>query len=78
MPVAVWPARIPDIHPIEHLGDKLKKRVRASDTAPTRLEKLRTAVNEEYYRRPDDFSKKLIYSIKRRMAFMVYPPDWGS
>ena len=71
VPVMAWPARSPDLNPIEHLWDELKKRVRSRNTAPTRLGEIQIAIHEEWDRIPQDFIKKLISSMKRRMQAVI-------
>lgn len=71
VPVMAWPARSPDLNPIEHLWDELKKRVRGRNAAPTSLRELQTAIKEEWDRVPQDFVKKLISSMKHRMEAVI-------
>ena len=71
VPVMAWPARSPDLNPIEHLWDELKKRVRSRNTVPRSLGEIKTAINEEWDRIPQDFIKKLISSMKRRMQAVI-------
>ncbi|XP_045534569.1 uncharacterized protein LOC106711574 [Papilio machaon] len=54
IPVMHWPARSPDLNPIEHLWDDLKRRVRARDPAPTTLQELQDAVLEEWEQIPQE------------------------
>jgi transposase len=49
-----WPARSPDLNPIEHLWDDLKRRVRARDSAPTTLQELQDAALEKWDRIPQE------------------------
>jgi hypothetical protein len=51
-----WPARSPDLSPIEHLWDELKRRVRAKIPAPTSLHDLRIAIEKEWNAIPQDFT----------------------
>lgn len=69
--VMQWPARSPDLNPIEHIWDTLKQKVRARDPAPTTLEDLETAIREEWDRIPQESIKILIRSLKRRMQAVI-------
>lgn len=66
-----WPARSPDLNPIEHLWDSLKQKVRARDPAPTTLGDLQLAIKEEWDRIPQDVIKVLIKSMNRRMQAVI-------
>ena len=43
-----WPARSPDINPIEHAWDLLQAAVSARPVQPASLQELRTALMEEW------------------------------
>ncbi|UYV83818.1 hypothetical protein LAZ67_X000291 [Cordylochernes scorpioides] len=43
-----WPARSPDLNPIEHVWDALGRRIRARHPSPRTLVELRTALLEEW------------------------------
>ncbi|CAB3261712.1 unnamed protein product [Arctia plantaginis] len=66
-----WPARSPDLNPIEHLWDELKRRVRARVPAPTRLPELRIAIEEEWNTIPQDFIVRLVRSMNTRMLAVI-------
>lgn len=66
-----WPARSPDLNPIEHVWDELKRRVRARSPAPTRLQELQLAIEEEWNAIPQDFMVKLIRSMKNRLRAVI-------
>lgn len=71
VPVMAWPARSPDLNPIEHLWDELKKRIRARNVAPTNVTELQTALKEEWDSIPQEFVVSLIGSMKRRMEAVI-------
>ena len=66
-----WPDRSPDLNPIEHVWDELKRRVRARSPAPTRLQELQLAIEEEWNAIPQDFMVKLIRSMKNRLRAVI-------
>lgn len=66
-----WPARSPDMNPIEHLWDELKRRVRARVPAPSRLPELRMAMEEEWNAIPQDFIVRLVRSMNSRMLAVI-------
>lgn len=67
IPVMQWPARSPDLNPIEHLWDELKRRVRERDPAPATLQDLQNAAIEEWRSIPQEVIVPLIPSMKDRM-----------
>lgn len=66
-----WPALSPDLNPIEHLWDELKRKVRARNPAPTSIGELKTALEEEWERLPQELVKKLIRSMKNRLRSVI-------
>jgi transposase len=44
----IWPARNPDLNPIEHVWDMVGRRVKARTPAPANLRDLRAAVIQEW------------------------------
>lgn len=69
--VMPWPANSPDLNPIEHLWDQIKRKVRARDPVPGTLQQLETAIAEEWQRTPQEDIKKLIRSLNRRMQAVI-------
>lgn len=67
IPVMDWPARSPDLNPIEHIWDELKRRVRARNPVPETLRELKTAVEEVWAEIPQEFVSNLIRSMRNRM-----------
>lgn len=62
-----WPAMSPDLNPIEHMWDCLKRRVRKRDPVPANIEDLKTALLEEWDAIPQDYIRSLIRSMRRRL-----------
>lgn len=66
-----WPARSPDLNPIEHVWDHLKRRVRGRKPRPTSIEELKTAVLEEWEAIPQENIKNLILSMQNRVEEVI-------
>lgn len=63
-----WPAKSPDLNPIEHLWDHLGRQVRARDPPVQNLQELTAALHEEWRRIPMIRIRRLIQSMRRRVA----------
>lgn len=61
-----WPARSPDLNPIEHAWDMLGRRVRQRQQVPDNVQSLRDALIEEWMNIPQDSLRTLIQSMPRR------------
>ncbi|UYV72410.1 Transposase [Cordylochernes scorpioides] len=68
-----WPARSPDLNPIEHVWDALGRRIGARHPSPRTLVELRTALLEEWGLLPLDLLQSLVKSMRAR-----YSPQKGS
>ena len=66
-----WPARSPDLNPIEHLWDRLGRRVRDRNPAPVTLRDLRAALLEEWDNIEQRDIRALIETMTQRMAAVV-------
>lgn len=66
-----WPACSPDLNPIEHFWDELKRRIRRRPVVPETLPDLRFALQEEYASIPQDRILKLIHSMPGRMRCVI-------
>lgn len=62
-----WPARSPDMNPIEHLWDIIKRRIRRRSPPPTNVEQLKTMLFEEWDSVSQDDIQRLIHSMPRRI-----------
>lgn len=65
------PARSPDLNPIEHTWDSLKRRVRAHDPAPRTLRDLKDVIVQEWNNIPQAEHCNLIYSLPRRLQDVI-------
>ncbi len=66
-----WPAKSPDLNPIENLWDFLKRMVQKRITAQSRLADLRRILQEEWRRIPVPYLRKLAYSMRRRLRACI-------
>ncbi|GFX88265.1 transposable element Tcb2 transposase [Trichonephila clavipes] len=61
-----WPARSPDLNPIEHVLDFLGRRLAARTLPPVTIRELRLALQDEWAAMPQQLIGTLILSIGRR------------
>ena len=73
IPLLPWPAKSPDLNPIEHLWDELERRLRARPALPTNLQELRAALEEEWLAIPQERISRLIYSMRSRCEAVIVP-----
>ena len=66
-----WPARSPDLNPIEHAGEMLQRAVSARPVQPTTVPQLRTALLEEWARLPQQQLRGLLSSMQRRCQAVI-------
>lgn len=62
-----WPARSPDLNPIEHLWDEMGRRVRQRDPPVSSLTELANALREVWEAIPQTVIQTLIRSMPRRL-----------
>ncbi|GFV67897.1 transposable element Tc3 transposase [Trichonephila clavipes] len=61
-----WPARSPDLNPIENVGDFLGRRLTARTSPPVTIRELRLALQDEWAAMPQQLIDTLILSMGRR------------
>ncbi|CAK1601121.1 unnamed protein product [Parnassius mnemosyne] len=71
IPVMQWPANSPDMNPIEHVWDLLKRRVKSRMPPPNNLNELGNALLEEWERLPQEIIDNIICSMPRRMETVI-------
>lgn len=71
IPTMDWPALSPDLNPIEHVWDYLKRQVRKREPAPSNVTELKAALQEVWDVIPQELHKKLIRSMKNRLDAVI-------
>jgi len=66
-----WPAKSPDLNPIEHLWQQLKAKLQQYDTPPTGVHELWERVAKEWTEIPPETCQKLIESMPRRIQAVL-------
>lgn len=74
--VMPWPAQSPDINPIEHLWEHLKRQLAAYEEPPKGITELWERVEKEWNAIPKEVCQKLIESMPRRVE-AVYKAKGG-
>lgn len=69
--VLEWPSCSPDLNPIEHLWDMIKRTIRARQNNPGNAEQLIQAVLEEWGNLPQEEINNLIESMPRRIRACI-------
>lgn len=66
-----WPARSPDLNPIEHVWDKLGRQIKLRNPAPANVRELKSALLDEWNHMPQSFIDDLIKSMPRRIQAVL-------
>ena len=66
-----WPAQSPDLNPIEHLWEHLKRRLQQYDNPPKGVHELWDRVAEEWNEIPPEVCQTLIESMPRRIEAVI-------
>lgn len=67
-----WPAYSPDMSPIEHVWDVLKRNVYARIHPPSTVAELRNALLEEWHNLPQHVITSKVLSMRRRCQALVH------
>ncbi|GFS63122.1 transposable element Tcb2 transposase [Trichonephila clavipes] len=70
-----WPARSPDLNPIEHVLDFLGRRLAARTFPPVTIRELRLVLQGEWAAMPQQLIDTLILSMGRRCETCLEEPD---
>ena len=70
-----WPARSPDLNPIEHAWDMLQRRISARDCQPRTVRELTNMLIDEWLRIPVADIRRLILSFPRRCQEVINARD---
>ena len=71
MTVVLWPAQFPDLNPIEHLLQYLKKRLGDYETPPGEILKLWERIQEEWEKILAQVCQNLVESMTKRVAAVI-------
>lgn len=66
-----WPARSPDLNPIEHIWDMLKRKIKSVSNPPETLSEIRSAARAAWESIPQVDIKNLIQSMPDRMQAVI-------
>ena len=72
-----WPSLSPDLNPIEHVWGYIRRHLNEMDTRVQSLDELREAIHEVWRHMPQQYVRRLIHSMGRRVA-VVIAADGGS
>ncbi|GFY26685.1 transposable element Tcb2 transposase [Trichonephila clavipes] len=67
----VWPARSPDLNPIENVWDALGRQVAGRNDPPTNKNCLIRALTEEWVKLPQQLLDNVVQSMVRRVEFCI-------
>jgi transposase len=65
-----WPSRSPDMNPIEHVWDFLKRSI-VRENAPQNVAQLRQVITDAWQRLPQDYLRRLVLGMPRRVSALL-------
>ena len=71
MEVFPWPSLSPDVNPIEHVWDYIKRHLNKMDPRLQSLDELREAIHEVWRHMPQQYVRRLIQSMRRTVAAVI-------
>ena len=77
MEVLPWPSLSPDLNPIEHVWDYIRRHLNEMDPHVQSWDELREAIHEVWRHMPQQYVRRLIHSMQMRVA-AVMAADGGS
>jgi transposase len=66
-----WPAQSPDLNPIEHLWEHLKRRLDSYEEVPKSMHELWERIEKEWEAIPKEECRKLIYTMPKRIEAVL-------
>jgi len=69
--VLKWPAQSPDLNPIEHLWEHLKRQFNSYENHPTSIHELEARINREWEKIDPKVCEDLIASMPRRLEAVI-------
>ena len=66
-----WPAKSPDMNPIEHIWAKMGTAIRNGPNPPTNLVEMEAALRREWNAIDQGTIQRLIFSMRRRCAAVI-------
>ena len=66
-----WPSRSPDMNPIEHVWDLMKRRIHQHNHPPQNANELGQAIAEAWQQLPQVIINRLVLSMTRRVAALL-------
>ena len=71
-----WPSKSPDLNPIEHLWDFLKRKIERQDRPPQTLAELRQSIIFQWQQIPPELVRNLVSSLPSRLAAVRISNGW--
>lgn len=69
--VLPWPAKSPDLNPIEHLWDHIGRQIRRRPRQAANIRELEQAIHDEWRNIPNDVIRRLTFSMRRRVLACI-------